>query len=326
MHSGVAAPATDLWTRHSWRQLPWFSDADAKNVMDFGAKGNGVADDTNAIQRAIDTHNKVFLPRGDYRLTRQLVLRKNTQLFGVSGQRSRLYADWNPGAKLTHAIKTDTAADATTYLADIVIMLPGGYERSYMGAIDWRAGKNSWARQVAADWPWEADNSSAPRSILHVGPSGGGRWYGFTSIPRWRASNPAFRYVLVENTAQPIVFYGMNIEHGDGLFLFEMVNSSNLAIMGTKTETAKFGRFANSRNILVAGLSGHSNYGPGPGGALVFEGADDVLAANITYYAAQIAQAKGPMVSEKWGGTTYSTPGTKYTSLFRRGTFCRLCF
>jgi polygalacturonase len=293
----------------------------------FGAKGNGVADDTNAIQRAIDTHNKVFLPRGDYRLTRQLVLHKNTQLFGVSGQRSRLFADWDSGGRVAHALKTDTAADATTYLADVAIHVRGGYAGSFMGIIDWRAGKNSWTRQIAVERPWEKEVPGGDhRIVLYVGPSGGGRWYGFTDQWGQVRSHPKNRIVLIENTTQPIVFYGLDIDHGNGERLFEMVNSSNMAIMGTKTETPNFGRFANSRNILIAGLSGHSSYGPGTTGALVFENTDDVLAVNITYYPGQIDNAKGPMVIEKWGGTTYTTPGTKYTSLFRRGTFCRLCF
>lgn len=48
---------------------------DPTNVRAFGAKGDGKADDTAALQRALDQGNTglIWLPRGDYRITRGLV-------------------------------------------------------------------------------------------------------------------------------------------------------------------------------------------------------------------------------------------------------------
>ena len=40
---------------------------DTVSVKDFGALGNGVADDTAAIQAAINASNNVFIPPGNYR-------------------------------------------------------------------------------------------------------------------------------------------------------------------------------------------------------------------------------------------------------------------
>lgn len=56
----------------------------------FGAKGNGSADDTDAIQAAIDAgggsrKKEVRIPKGEYRITRPLVISKaNTEIFGES--------------------------------------------------------------------------------------------------------------------------------------------------------------------------------------------------------------------------------------------------
>jgi hypothetical protein len=55
------------------------------NVLDFGAIGDGVADDTAAIQAAIDTGNAVYIPDGIYKTTTALALNNAGQsLFGQS--------------------------------------------------------------------------------------------------------------------------------------------------------------------------------------------------------------------------------------------------
>ncbi|MDP4209290.1 MAG: glycosyl hydrolase family 28-related protein [Bacteroidota bacterium] len=53
------------------------------NLKSLGAKGDGVTDDTKAIQAAIDKCPVIYVPEGSYRVTETLKLKPNTVLIGL---------------------------------------------------------------------------------------------------------------------------------------------------------------------------------------------------------------------------------------------------
>ena len=53
------------------------------NVKDYGAVGNGVADDTSAIQTALNVAGVVYFPAGQYIISSALTLSSNTILLGA---------------------------------------------------------------------------------------------------------------------------------------------------------------------------------------------------------------------------------------------------
>lgn len=73
---------------------------------DFGAKGDGVADDTESIQRAIDTGNQlgnnalVYLPTGKYLISRTLVMKGKDFTVGGSGFKAMLVWKGKAGGTL----------------------------------------------------------------------------------------------------------------------------------------------------------------------------------------------------------------------------------
>jgi Gluconolactonase len=54
------------------------------NLKLLGAVGNGIADDTDILEKAIAEHRTVYLPSGHYRVTRPIVLKEHTVLVGLS--------------------------------------------------------------------------------------------------------------------------------------------------------------------------------------------------------------------------------------------------
>jgi len=53
---------------------------DAVNVKWFGAKGDGITDDTISIQKAVDNFSKLYFPNGNYLLTSQIVYNVNIEI------------------------------------------------------------------------------------------------------------------------------------------------------------------------------------------------------------------------------------------------------
>lgn len=63
--------------------------SDVVSVKDFGAKGDGLTDDTLSVQQALIAHDCIFLPEGDYLITGVITVGEKQTLYG-EGQKSVL--------------------------------------------------------------------------------------------------------------------------------------------------------------------------------------------------------------------------------------------
>ncbi|MBN1670385.1 MAG: hypothetical protein JXR37_05110 [Kiritimatiellae bacterium] len=258
-----AGPPADLMSRHIWTQLPSFEDPDAKNVRDpdIGAKGDGKTDDTAALQKAIDGHRKVFLPKGQYNISRPLTLRRDTVLFGTAKAHAVIANDeaWHPAVE-TPMIATADDPNATTFLGSVAFMLDeraAATGKLYM--LHWRAGRNSIVKSIRGGVQHPTQKRPAG-SLYRISDHGGGKWYFWTCFSNYRdgGCDKDFRYLTIENTREPLVFYAFNPEHSAAT-LVELRNATNVDILGTKVEQTRSSiEVDRCENINILGFGGHA--------------------------------------------------------------------
>ena len=230
-------------------------------MADFGAKGNDTKEDTTAIQGAIDAaasgNGKVFIPKGLFLINKTLKLHANTQLFGVARHLTWIGTDksWKPN-RLTPMIQTVEDPDARTYLGHLTLQYESGKKgndaNDWFNPIHWRAGRNSMVVGVFT-WAQGRGASTQPRSEFYISGNGGGRWYFMGRHQKKANSHSNYRHVLIENTSQPLWWYGMNLEKpSKSNFNAQINNAANIRIFGVKVE-GKEGvmKVHNSTNVAV---------------------------------------------------------------------------
>jgi len=151
------SPPADLRTRHIWdaETFPAWNSPGVVNVKDapYSAKGDGTTDDHAALQRAIDEHDTLFLPKGAYRITKTLRLKPRTRIIGVSPSYSMIVpvsvpgGDFNDPAHPKPALQTADTADGETALAFFSVFMPREDVRA-ASMLDWACGGKSIVRCV----------------------------------------------------------------------------------------------------------------------------------------------------------------------------------
>ena len=205
------------------------------NIKTAGAVGDGVTDDTRAIQKAINEHRVIYVPEGSYRISETLKLKPNTVLIGLHpmGTNFALVEDapafggfGKPNAML------EAPADGTNILTGIGLYTAVNNYRAV--ACKWMAGEKSMIDDVKfigghgtmrpgpkLTWKWEerrqkeqVSNNRSDQAwdtqywSLWVTNNGGGI---FKNI--WSASTYASSGFYANNTTTRGRIYAMSVEH-----------------------------------------------------------------------------------------------------------------
>jgi hypothetical protein len=181
------------------------------NVRTLGVKGEQSADDTDALQAAIDQHQALFFPSGTYRVSRPLVLKQNTVLIGLNPGNTgiNLMANASAFAGEGDPVGVITAPPGGSNI--IVSMSFGAGARNPRSAcVLWLAGTNSLLDDVSfgggGGFGGNSNDSLAGNLIVRNG--GGGIFRGC-----WPHDTGGKVGLLVENTSTPGKIYQISVEH-----------------------------------------------------------------------------------------------------------------
>jgi len=255
----------DLPARNTW-----------VNLRDLGAKGDGVTDDTSAIQKAIDEHQTIYIPIGRYLVSDTIHLRPDTVLIGLHPSATQFdLADSAPKFQGPDAPKALLEAPQGGH--NIVTgfgLYTGGIHSRAVGAL-WMAGKDSLLDDVRFLGGHGTNNPDGSRSNPYnnthtADPDLSRRWDGqypslwvvnggggtFANI--WTPDTYAQAGLYISNTDTEGHVYELSSEHHvrNEIKLNHVANWELFALQ-TEEERGE-GPFAlpleidNSRNILVA--------------------------------------------------------------------------
>lgn len=326
--SNVTPPSVAaLQAPHKWVEAdaPFFQDPDAMNVRALGAVGDGVHDDTLALQAAIDLHPKVFLPKGVYRISDTLRLGVDTTLFGVAPMYSVILGGAGWGASGTPIVETVDNAEAETSLSFVSITYDG--DGVQFNNLAWRAGRNSMIRDVHASiTAWPSVIAAEDHQVATITGNGGGRWFAF-SIWNGRFGNishhPNFRHYLIDGTRQPLTMYAVNFERAATSPQSEIRNARNIRIYYLKAEAGSSGADSFNTPLLIDGSSNVAIYGsigsirlvPGEAVLKVRESRD----IRAVQYSSFHLDPNWATFVEDYLGDVTTVPGSERLAIFQRG-------
>ena len=259
------------------------------NLLTLGVKGDGVTDDTAAIQKAIGEHAVLYIPMGRYLVSDTIHLRQDTVLIGLHPSMTQFdLKDESPGFQGIGARRALLEAPKGGHnIVTGIGLFTGGINDRAVGAL-WMAGADSLMDDVrflgghgtnAADGtrmnPYNNTHSGDPNPLyrwdaqypsLWITDGGGGT---FADI--WTPSTFAEAGLMISNTSTPGFVYELSCEHHvRNEIRLDRVENWELDALQTEEERGESGfalplEIARSKNIVVANYHGYrviSSYEP----------------------------------------------------------------
>jgi hypothetical protein len=261
------------------------------NLQSLGVKGDGVTDDTAAIQKAIDEHPTLYVPMGRYLVTDTIHLRPDTVLIGLHPSMTQFdLKDESPGFQGIGAPRALLEAPKGGHnIVTGIGLFTGGINDRAVAAL-WMAGADSLMDDVrflgghgtnAADGhrmnPYNSNHTgdSNPRyrwdaqyPSLWITDGGGGT---FADI--WTPSTFAEAGMLISNTSTPGHVYELSCEHHvRNEVRLDRVQNWEIDALQTEEERGEGPEalpleILRSKNITIAEYHSYrviSSYGPFP--------------------------------------------------------------
>jgi len=292
-----SVPSYETIHNRHYSRIPTFEDNDALNVKSYGAKGDGTTDDTEAFRKAIAASDKVFVPKGNFRLSGTLELGPRTHIFGLT----RAFTTIGDG---TSSDSTGGDSFSLTTIDD-ANAAPGLSYIAVSGGIDWKSGNGT---------------CMLMSGFLNFSGNGGGRFYAvsFESKGQQRGQQ-----VIFDGIKLPTSIYALDIEGKRVNPQSEIKNCSHIRIYYFKVEAATLGlsgtvgntpgRISDSSDIKIYCMYGNV-LDLGDRAMLDIVNSSKVMVCQV----GTLKPGNFPRVRETWKDKKNEIPSTKSCGLFIR--------
>ncbi len=284
------------------------TDADSTDAPDYGPE----------IQSLIESYDLLFFPAGHYPVKNTLTLQENSTLIGAGNFNTliRTHEAWQV-TETTPLISTVNSATASPRMAFLGLRWNTNKDLSldWFEAVHWQAGKESEVVNVLMKPLWADVGEGGTftgnsRKEIRFSDNGGGRWFGMGAFgnPN-RNGHSGHRKLYIEATSEPLIIYGLNIEDGHGAYQAEIQDSSNILIIGTKTENPNDILIENSHNLIAFSWGGDH-------ASMTFRDSSPVLGATL---APKVSDRDINVLEEHINGESYTFDSDIVVALFKRG-------
>ncbi|MDB6010998.1 MAG: SMP-30/Gluconolaconase/LRE domain protein [Gammaproteobacteria bacterium] len=277
------------------------------NAHDLGVVGDAEADDTAALQRAIDSHRVVYLPLGAYKVSDTIRLGKSSVLIALHPSLTQIVlADGTPGYQGVGEPKAliQSARGGDAIISGIGLFTGGINPRAT--ALLWSAGENSLVDDVKFELARDMSPASAMRFNRYNSNRGGAqdparRWDGqypslwvtnggggtFNGI--WSPDTFASAGLYVSDTHTPGHVYEISVEHHvrNEIVLNRVANWELLAPQTEEEFRESLNSVSleirDSHDIFIANYHGYRvtrTVGPAPAAVRLY-GAHDIHFRNV---------------------------------------------
>ena len=320
---------TNLVNKHKIYTLPTFEDDDVINVKDMGpqsAKGDGITDDTDSLQYAIDNFQKIFIPKGTYLVKNTINLRSDTQLFGVDKTFTEIVPQptWEPKDEVP-IIQTPNDKNGSTFLADLKIVTDINFETpgdDGFTPIIWQVGRNSRMRHVLSSSYFGEYGASTNYNFnrFKFTGNGGGKHFGIfarTALYETGRGTEQTRGIKIDGTTEPLYVYAYNNAVEPLNIVAEITDSENVTFYRSSHEGARtVYRITNSENVAFYGGHKNTSIGDNRGGFEIIN-SKDILVEDYAFNRRETNNQHA--LIESYRGETNSISNNNNIALFKRG-------
>ena len=218
------------------------------NIRDFGAKGDGETDDTEAFLSAIAKHKNIYVPQGWYRITKTIKMQSGTKLIGLHpfGTQFIIKESESAFSGFGGPVPMLESSEGGDDILNGIGINTGGYNYRAVGC-KWMAGEKSYMNDVKYVGGHGTMRKPDPGQTSQQRPTGAGGMSGTSRISSpsnpiaaqgldlawdnqywslwitkngggiikdiWTANTYAANGLYISNTSTPGRIYAMSLEH-----------------------------------------------------------------------------------------------------------------